>query len=156
MAGGAEVEEDIVVQVVGFAFAGGNAVYVEAGDGRYGVGEETGGGLFDDFAAGSVPDFGVGGLDVSAGKEPAVEAAMMNEQEAFVVGGEDESSAGDVAGSELGAGEGRQGGLEEHEDELAGFGGSSVGGVGEGTDERGYGWGVHKNKARSKGSGFLL
>ncbi len=133
------MEEDVVVQVVGLAFTGGNAVDIQAGEGRYGIGEETGRRSLRPLRGGRRPSLDIAWLDVAAGKEPAIEPSMMDQQEAFVVGGKDESGAGDVAGSELRAGEGGRGEIEEQQNEFAGFGGGSVGGVRESADERGYG-----------------
>ena len=56
----------------------------------------------------------VAGFDVSAGEQPAIEAAVMDEEDAIAIGGQDEAAAGDVSGSELIAGEGIGGALEEH------------------------------------------
>jgi hypothetical protein len=69
------MEHDVVVQVVWFAFAGRNAVNVKAGQDRGRGGHQLGAGLLQDFTASGVPDFGIAGLDMPAGQEPAIERA---------------------------------------------------------------------------------
>jgi hypothetical protein len=139
--GSSEMEEDVVVKVVGLTFGGGDAVDVEAGERRDGIGYEVGAGFFDDFAAGGVPDFAVFGLDVASGEEPAIESTVVDQEEALAVGSEDEAGARDMAGMELIAGEGIGSGSEEHEDELARF---RVGDVGGAADELGDGGREHE------------
>jgi len=128
--------------VVGLAFGGGYAVNVHAGQSRV-VGNQESAGLFQDFPARGIGEGGVGWFDVAAGEEPAIEAAVVDEEDAIVVGGEDESGGGDVSGRELLAGEGVGRALEDHEDELARFEGGAIGGVVESADEGGDGGGVH-------------
>jgi hypothetical protein len=89
--------------------------------GRGGVGQEVGAGLFDDFAAGGVPDFDVVGVDMSAREEPALQTAVMDQKKALAVRRENEPRAGDVTRHELRAREWREGALEEQSDELTAF-----------------------------------
>ncbi len=130
---GAETKENVVMEVVGLAFTGGNSVDVEPGERRGGVRDELSAGLFDDFAAGGVPDLGIFGFDVAAGKEPAIQPAVMDQEDPFAVGGKDQAGAGDVARSELMAGKGSAVAFEEHQDQFARLGVGNVRGV---ADER--------------------
>ena len=76
-------------------------------------------GLFDDFAAPGIPDFGVFGLHVAAGQQPAVEAPVVDQQQPVAIRGQHQAGAGDMAGGELGARERGRGAIEEQEDEFA-------------------------------------
>jgi hypothetical protein len=120
---------------------------VDIGAGERGSGIEEGTGLFDDFATGGIGDGEVGGLDVSAGQEPALQAAVMNDEDAFAIGSEDHTAAGDVAGDELFAGERLRGMLEKEEDELDALEGGAIGRGVKLADEGGEGMRVeHKMK----------
>ena len=50
---------------------------------------------------------------MAAGQQPAVEPAVVDDQDAFAVGGEHQAGAGDVAGSKLVAGKGVGGAIEQ-------------------------------------------
>jgi hypothetical protein len=116
--------------MVGIAAVGGNAMDIDTDervDGR--IGYEDGAGFFEDLATSGVRDCGIVRFDVTAGEQPPVEAAMMDEQETFAIGSQNQAGAGDVAGGEVIAGEGVGDVLEQEEDEFAAFGGLSIGGV---------------------------
>ncbi len=57
--------------------------------------------FLDYFAAGGSVDAVVGGFDVASGEQPAIQAAVMDEQDADAIGRQDEATGGDVSGSEL-------------------------------------------------------
>jgi hypothetical protein len=128
-------EEQIVMEMVWFLALGRNTVDVEADNGRFLLWLEDGARFFEDLPAGSIGQSGVLGFDVAAGKEPAVEATVVDEENAAGIGRDDETGAGDVAGCELTAGKRIAGAREKHKDEVAAFAGLAIGGVEEGADE---------------------
>jgi hypothetical protein len=139
---GSEGEEDVVMEMVGLTFTGGNSVDVEAGERRGGVRGELSTGLFDDFAASGIPDLGIFRFDVAAGQEPTLQAAVVNQKDTLGVGGKDNPGAGNVARSELMAGERVRSAFQQHQDQLAGLG---IGNAGRLADECGD-WGSEHDR----------
>jgi hypothetical protein len=123
-----------VVRLVAFRR---NAVNVEADKNGIDIRTEDRARLFDDFAAGCCRERLVFGFDVAAGEQPTVEAAMVDQPETVVVGGEDEAGAGDVAGGELVAGERFRRAVEEGQDQVAALERVAIEGVVKGADESG-------------------
>ena len=93
----------------------------------------------------------VGGFDVAAGEQPAIQAAVMDEEDAIAVGREDEAAGGDVAGSELVAGEGMGGAVEQEEDEFEAFESLPVGGIVEGAGDGGDSLGIEHEMKKPPG-----
>ena len=96
---------------------------------RFRVRKEFGAGLFDYFAAGGVPDLAVFELYVAAGEEPAIQAAVVDEEQALAIGSQNETSAGNVSRSEMGAGERFGGTIEEEGNEFLTFERLAIGGI---------------------------
>jgi hypothetical protein len=86
-------------------------------------------GLFQDLTGGGGFDRRIKGLDMPTRQEPAIEPAMMEDEQADATGRDHHSGSRDVSGSELIAGKGLGGLLEQHEDQLEAFGAGAVGGV---------------------------
>ena len=79
---------------------------------------ERNAGFLDDLAASRVADCSIFGLDVAARQQPAIQSAMVNQQDSLAVQGQHQARAGDVTGSEMGAGEWRWRELQQHEYEF--------------------------------------
>ena len=69
-----------MVEVVGFGAFGGDAVDIEPGEVSF-AGHYSHRGLFEHFAGGGGAGRFIFGFDMAAGSEPAIEAAVMDEQE---------------------------------------------------------------------------
>ena len=139
-----ECEEQVVVKVVRLVAlpVDRDAVDVQAGQGGLRrIGSQDGAGLFDHLAAAGGADIGVFGFDVAAREQPAVQAAVMDQQQPLAPGAKDQAATGDVAGAELVARERSRGAFEQQKDEFAALEGRAIRGIGKGTDEGGNGWG---------------
>jgi len=117
------------MQVVGLAALRRNAMNINAAQGRQGIRMESDAGLLYDFAAGCIPDRGIFRLHVAARQEPAVQPAMVHQQNAPPICGEHQARARDVARREVISGEGRRRRLQEHEDQFEALESLAVGEV---------------------------
>ena len=87
----------VEVDVLGPVAAGRDRMDVEVEDDRAERRFEDGDSrFFQRLAPGGVEDGSVASLDVAAGLEPAVEAAVVDEEEGLSVGARDDGAAGDV------------------------------------------------------------
>ena len=93
---------------------------------------------------------------MAARQQPAIQAAMANQQDALAIRSLYQAGAGDVTGAEAIAGEGRRRTFQQHQNEIAPFEGLAVGEIGKGAcDSRNAQRIDHKKeKARPFGSGF--
>lgn len=146
-----EGEDQVVMEVVGLVAFARNAVDIDRNEGSRQRVAEGGRGLFDDFAMSRKMDGGVGRFNMAAREEPAIQPAVMNQEDPGAGGVGDKAGASDVARRELVPREGRGRGFEEEQDEFGGFAGGAVGGIGESADKVGYSRRIdHKSrKARS-------
>jgi hypothetical protein len=118
-----------VVRLVTFAW---NAVDVGAAEL---TSRDCNSGFLEDFAGRGGFDCVIGRLDVPTRQQPAVEAAVMDDEETFAIGSDHETGGRNMAGSELFAGEGGRGPLKEHENQLYALRAGAIGRIGEGLDE---------------------
>ena len=91
--------------MIGLAAVGGDAVDVHAAESGRWIRQEIGAGLLDHLTASSLPDLHILGLNVAAWEQPPVQAAVMDQEQAFAVGSQHQAGASDVAGVELNPGE---------------------------------------------------
>ncbi len=75
---GLKAENQIVVQVERLVAARGDGVHIHSDQQRCGVGSQDGAGFFDYFAAPGIGDLLVLRLDMTAGLQPALQAAVQN------------------------------------------------------------------------------
>lgn len=99
-----EEEEQVVVQVVGLGAPGWDAMDVDSHEMGRSVDLEGNSCFFNDFPASGIRDGGVGRLHVTTRGQPAVEAAMVDQEEPGGVRGQDQARAGDVSGRKVAAG----------------------------------------------------
>ena len=78
------------------------------------------------FAASRIADERIVRLDMAAGKQPTLQAAVEDKKDAVSGGSEHQAGAGDVTGIELMAGEGLRRGGQQRQDEFFAFGGFAV------------------------------
>jgi len=123
---GLESENQIVVQMERFVAPRRDAVYIHSHQQWRGLGAQDCAGLFDHLAASRVPDKRIVRLDVAAGKQPALQAAMQHQQDAVLGGAEHQAGAGDVPRIELPPGERLGYRSQQREHELFAFGGFAI------------------------------
>jgi hypothetical protein len=148
---GAEDEQQIVMEVVDLVCVGRDAVDIDADEQRRGVRQKFRASLLDYFAPPGIPNLGVFGFDVPAGEEPAIQSAMMNDQE-LPVGRHDETGACDVPGVELRTGKRVLGTIQEVKEQLLALKGSAVCGV---IEQTGGGLNAGGSDHKRKGCGYF-
>jgi len=114
----AEEEHQVMVIVEGLTFVGWNCMDIDADKWGLGIVDELNSRFFDDFAAGGGLNGFVFRFDVPARGEPAVQTAVVDEQNRVGCQVEDEAGCCDVAGRELGTREGRSRVLEQVKSEV--------------------------------------
>ncbi len=87
----------------GLAFGGRDTVDVETRKGSLEPRNECSSCFFQDLTAGGIEDGLVFGFDVAAGQEPAVEAAVMDQQNGVRFRIQHQPCSGDMAGGKLSA-----------------------------------------------------
>jgi hypothetical protein len=73
------------MKMIGFAASRRDPVDVDSDQERPFIGGQDRAGLFNHLAPSRIPDLGIIILDVPAGQEPSVEAAVMNQKKRFAL-----------------------------------------------------------------------
>ena len=74
---GAEVEDQVMMQMIGLAFVRWYAVNINASEGARTFAQEDAG-LFDHFSAGGLREFMIFRLDVAAGQKPPIQFRVVD------------------------------------------------------------------------------
>ena len=96
----AKREDQVVMKMIGLAFADRDAMHVDPGQ-RSGTGGEYRSGFLGDLAPGGVLDGRIVALDMTARQKPAIQSFVMNQKKGVTIGMKDQSGCRDVAGREL-------------------------------------------------------
>ena len=99
---GVEVEDKVVMQMIGRVFVRRYAVNVEP-DEHARLPRENDSGLFTYLAASGHPDRVILIFDVAARKKPAIQLRVVDQQQPLAIRGKHETRGGDVTGSKLAA-----------------------------------------------------
>lgn len=78
--GGLERKDQVVVQVKRLPSPGRDSVDIDANQLRRNIRNQLRSGLFQDLAAGRVPDFRILQLHMTAGEEPSIQAAVVHQK----------------------------------------------------------------------------
>jgi hypothetical protein len=129
-------EDEVVMKVVWLSALRGYSMHVDSDQRRRHIGlRQFHRSLLDYLAAGGEVDAAVPGLDVATGEQPAVEAPVMDEQQALSRRIDNEPRAGDMARSEVLPREWRRRALEQKEHEFGALERGAVRRIAERTDE---------------------
>lgn len=138
-----EAPNEVVVKVEGFGFAGGDAVHIDSGEERPPCQVEFHTGLLEGFPSGGRRQRRVARLDMTAGKEPTLQAVVVHDEHRLSAWMEHQSGACDVPGHVLIARKGRGCFGEQAEGQFTALLGKSIGSGGENSDDLNSGGGDH-------------